>query len=89
MRVEQAPRDQYVRLRLDEAEELADGDEPAIARDRARAAEIERINVLLPAFGMPSRPTSASTRSSSLSSNSSPSSPLVHWRGARLVLDLK
>ena len=47
------------------------------------------MNVDLPAFGWPSRPTSASTRSSSWSSFSSPSVPLVNWRGARLVLDLK
>ena len=47
------------------------------------------MNVDLPAFGMPSRPTSASTFSSSLSSRRSPSLPSVFWRGARLVVDLK
>jgi hypothetical protein len=54
-----------------------------------RAAEMARDQRAFPAFGRPSRPTSASTRSSSASSNSSPGSPLVHWRGARLVEDLK
>ena len=47
------------------------------------------MNVDLPALGMPSSPTSASTRSSSCSVRCSPSSPGVNWRGARLVLDLK
>src|SRR5258706_424435 len=43
----------------------------------------------LPAFGRPSRPTSASTRSSSARRRLSPGSPRVNWRGARLMLDLK
>ena len=53
------------------------------------AAETERIKVDLPALGIPSRPTSASTFSSSLSSRISPSSPRVNWRGARLTELLK
>ncbi len=47
------------------------------------------MNVLLPALGMPSSPTSASTFSSRCSLRFSPSPPGVHWRGARLMLDLK
>ncbi|MCY1240851.1 hypothetical protein D9M72_537190 [compost metagenome] len=51
--------------------------------------EICEIKVDLPALGMPSRPTSASTLSSSLSMRRSPGLPSTCWRGARLVLDLK
>ena len=47
------------------------------------------MNVLLPALGIPRRPTSASTLSSRRRLRFSPSSPGVNWRGARLVLDLK
>src|SRR5437667_295294 len=36
----------------------------------------------LPAFGSPSSPTSASTRSSSARRRLSPGSPRVNWRGA-------
>ena len=39
------------------------------------AAETERIKVLLPALGSPSKPTSANTFSSSLRSRRSPSEP--------------
>src|SRR5690606_30110110 len=45
--------------------------------------------VLLPAFGKPSRPTSASSFSSSFSTRCSPSSPGVDCRGERLVELLK
>src|SRR6185437_7124225 len=47
------------------------------------------MKVLLPAFGKPSRPTSASTFNSSFSSRSSPGVPGVKRRGARLVELLK
>ena len=47
------------------------------------------MKVDLPALGSPSRPTSASTLQLQASSRLSPGSPGVHWRGARLVLDLK
>src|SRR5690242_2148553 len=47
------------------------------------------MNVLLPALGKPSRPTSAKTFNSSLSSRSSPGVPGVKRRGARLVELLK
>src|SRR6476646_3692672 len=49
-----------------------------------RAAEIFRNNVDLPAFGYPTNPASAIVRSSSRKYPSSPSSPSVYWRGARL-----
>src|SRR5690606_39200671 len=48
-----------------------------------------RSRVDLPALGSPSRPTSASTRSSGLSRRSSPGRPSVVRRGAWLVLLLK
>jgi hypothetical protein len=60
-----------------------------IVGDLGRAAETARMKVDLPALGKPSRPTSASTFSSSLSSRRSPSRPASICRGARLVLDLK
>src|SRR5690606_36352844 len=47
------------------------------------------MKVLLPAFGKPSRPTSASSFSSSFSTRCSPSSPGVDCRGERLVELLK
>ncbi|MNE53445.1 hypothetical protein D3C80_1481770 [compost metagenome] len=47
------------------------------------------MKVLLPAFGRPSRPTSANTFISIFRSRWSPGLPGVVWRGARLVLDLK
>ncbi|MNL63290.1 hypothetical protein D3C87_1874150 [compost metagenome] len=47
------------------------------------------IRVDLPALGMPSRPTSASTLSSSLRLFFSPGQPGVFWRGARLIALLK
>src|SRR6267143_1976963 len=47
------------------------------------------MKVDFPALGSPSRPTSASTFSSSLRARCSPGSPGVALRGARLVLDLK
>ena len=43
----------------------------------------------MPAFGLPTRPTSAITFSSSRRVRASPGSPGVDWRGARLVDDLK
>src|SRR3954468_16671741 len=43
----------------------------------------------LPAFGMPSSPTSASTLSSNVRRRLSPGSPRVNCRGARFTLDLK
>src|SRR5437762_9063037 len=49
-----------------------------------RAAEIFRNSVDLPAFGYPISPASAIVRSSSRKYPSSPSSPSVYWRGARL-----
>ena len=48
------------------------------------------MKVDLPAFGMPSRPTSASTLQLQLRAlRLSPARRGVNWRGARLVLDLK
>ena len=43
------------------------------------------MRVDLPALGMPSKPTSASTRNSNLSLKLSPGQPRVFLRGARLV----
>ena len=60
-----------------------------IVGDLGRALDTARMKLDLPAFGKPSRPTSASTRSSSVRLRLSPGSPRVNWRGARLTLDLK
>ena len=54
-----------------------------------RACDRRLSSVLLPALGLPIRPTSAITFSSKISRRRSPLSPAVNSRGARLVDDLK
>ena len=78
-----------VRLDRDHAEVRVQRGERVVGDLRARAAETRLISVDLPALGRPSRPTSASTRSSRVSSRRSPGVPSVVRRGARLVELLK
>jgi len=54
-----------------------------------RAADTAVIRVDLPALGMPNKPTSARTLSSSCRERVSPSSPGVDCLGARFTDDLK
>jgi len=53
------------------------------------APETTDKNVDLPAFGMPTRPTSAISFRRSQTQRPSPGQPLSAWRGARLVEVLK
>ena len=56
----------------------------------ARTLELElRVLADVGLLGMPSRPTSASTRNSISRFFVSPGMPRVNWRGARFTLDLK
>jgi len=53
------------------------------------AADTDRIKVDLPAFGKPSKPTSARTLSSRFKSRASPAVPGEAFRGDRLTELLK
>ena len=59
-----------------------------IVGDLGPGADRRLSRVLLPAFGLPTSPTSAITFSSRISVRLSPSPPGVNWRGARFVADL-